>query len=74
MELRTNETVDRDCVVWVHHSGHRKPHVAVVFQGQALPPCSVCGAQVRYQVVAESLRRWGLTYLTEDPDFIQVES
>ncbi len=74
MELRANQTVDRDSVVWVQHIGYRKPHLAIVVQRQPLSPCTVCGAQMRYTVVAETLRRWGLTYITEDPDFVKTES
>ncbi len=74
LELAPRQRVQRDSVVWIHHAGHRKPHRAIVLEGQLLPSCSRCGAKVRYVVAAESSQRWGLNYINEDPDFLQIES
>jgi len=71
-ELAPGQEVGRDSVFWIHHAGHRKPHLAIVFEGQVLPVCSQCGTKVRYVPLAESSQRWGLDCITEDPDFLQA--
>lgn len=71
--LAPQQKIQRNSVFWIHHDGHRKPHLAIVLQGQSLPPCSRCGNKVRYVLAAESPQRWGMNYLTEDPDFLRIE-
>jgi hypothetical protein len=68
-----NQTVNRDSVFWILHLGHRKPHLAIVLKGQLLPSCSSCGANVRYVLAEQSSQQWGLNYIGEDPDFLQIE-
>jgi hypothetical protein len=74
VELAPRQRVQHDSVFWIHHAGHRKPHLAIVLEGQLLPPCSSCGGNVRYVLAAESSQKWGLNYISEDPDFLQIDS
>ena len=74
VELTPRQKVHRDSVFWVYHAGHRKPHLVIVLEGQLLPPCSHCGMNVRYMPAAESSQRWGLDFIGEDPDFLQIDS
>jgi hypothetical protein len=71
--LAPYQEVQRNSVFWIHHDRHRKPHLAIVLEGQVLLPCSHCGNKVRYVLAAESPQRWGMDYLTEDPDFLRIE-
>jgi hypothetical protein len=73
VELAPRQRVQRDSVFWIHHAGHRKPHLAIVLEGQLLPPCSRCGTKVRYVLAAGSSQQWGLDYINEDPDFLQSD-
>jgi hypothetical protein len=73
-ELAPRERVHRESVVRIYHVAHRKPHLAIVLAGQLLPPCLRCGTGVRYVLAAESSQQWGLDYLNEDPDFLQIDS
>ena len=66
--------VRRDSVFRVRHARHRKSHLAVVLEGQELPPCAVCGTEVRYEPVVESVRGWGSDHINQDPDFLEAES
>jgi hypothetical protein len=70
----TYRTIQCNSVFWIHHDGHCKPHLAIVLEGQALPPCSRCGNKVRYVPANESPQRWGLDYLTEELDFLRTGS
>ena len=74
VELAARQKVHRDSVFWIYHVGHRKPHLAIVLEGQLLPPCSRCGTKVRYVPAAGSSQQWGLDYINEDPDFLQIDS
>ena len=48
--------------------------MAIVLEGQQLPPCSVCGLKVRYVRAGAPLGRWGLDYINQDPDFLEAEN
>jgi hypothetical protein len=72
MGLAPRQKVQHDSVFWIHHAGHRKPHLAIVLEGQSLPPCAHCGLKVRFVPAAESSQQWGLDYISEDPDFLQI--
>ena len=74
VELAPRQRVHRDSVFWIYHVGHRKPHQAIVLEGQLLPPCSRCGTNVRYVLAAASSQQWGLDFIGEDPDFLQLDS
>jgi hypothetical protein len=68
------QKIQFNSVFWIYHDGHRRPHLAIVLEGQSLPLCSRCGDKVRYVSAAESPQRWGLDFLTEDPDFLGAET
>ena len=71
--LTPRQRVQRDSVFWIYHARHRRPHLAIVLEGQLLPPCAVCGINVRYVLALESSQKWGLEYIHEDPDFLEID-